>query len=65
VSIVSLYDIKGKAAIVTGGNGGFGVGIARGLAEAGANIIVAGRNVEKTVAAARELESLGRQPLSK
>ncbi|HIM17836.1 MAG TPA: 2-deoxy-D-gluconate 3-dehydrogenase, partial [Dehalococcoidia bacterium] len=34
------FDLSGKAAIVTGGNGGIGLGIARGLAQAGANIVV-------------------------
>lgn len=39
-SVRSLFDLAGKTALVTGGNGGIGSGIARGLAEAGADIII-------------------------
>jgi 2-deoxy-D-gluconate 3-dehydrogenase len=54
-----LFDLNGKVAVVTGGNGGIGLGMARGLAAAGAGIVVAGRNAEKSEAAVRELESSG------
>jgi 2-dehydro-3-deoxy-D-gluconate 5-dehydrogenase len=54
-----LFDLKGRVAIVTGGNGGIGLGMARGLAQAGAAVVVAGRNAEKSAAAVRELEALG------
>jgi 2-deoxy-D-gluconate 3-dehydrogenase len=47
-----LFDLHGKVAIVTGGNGGIGLGIARGLAEAGADIAIVGRNEDKTRSAA-------------
>jgi len=56
---VSQFDLSGRVAVVTGGNGGIGLGIARGLAQAGANIAVAGRNAEKTRAATDQLTSLG------
>jgi 2-deoxy-D-gluconate 3-dehydrogenase len=56
---MSLFDLKGKAALVTGGNGGIGLGMARGMAEAGANIMIAARNIEKSKAAAGELAKLG------
>jgi 2-deoxy-D-gluconate 3-dehydrogenase len=49
------FDLKGKVAIVTGGNGGIGLGMARGLAAAGAKVVVAGRNKEKSAAAAKEI----------
>jgi 2-deoxy-D-gluconate 3-dehydrogenase len=56
---MSPFDLKGRVALVTGGNGGIGLGMARGLAQAGAAIAVAGRNREKSHAAARELGALG------
>jgi 2-deoxy-D-gluconate 3-dehydrogenase len=46
-------------ALVTGGNGGIGLGMARGMAEAGAAIAIAGRNMAKSEAAAAELAKLG------
>ena len=56
-----LFDLTGRVAIVTGGNGGLGLGMARGLASAGANIVVAARNAEKNADAVAELETLGVQ----
>src|SRR5712692_4468943 len=53
------FDLQGKVAIVTGGNGGIGLGIARGLAQAGADVAVAGRNADKTAQAVAEIEGLG------
>ncbi|MGD9806632.1 MAG: SDR family NAD(P)-dependent oxidoreductase [Hyphomicrobiaceae bacterium] len=56
---MSLFNLKGRVALVTGGNGGIGLGMAKGLAAAGADIVVAGRNAAKSEAAAKELASLG------
>lgn len=53
------FDLRGKVAIVTGGNGGIGLGMARGLADAGAAIAVVGRNQAKSVAAVADLAGRG------
>jgi 2-deoxy-D-gluconate 3-dehydrogenase len=56
---MNLFDLNGRVAIVTGGNGGIGLGMAKGMAAAGATIIVAGRDAAKNGAAVAEIESLG------
>lgn len=56
---MSMFDLKGKVAVVTGGNGGIGLGMALGLAQAGASIAISGRNAEKNAAAAAEVAKLG------
>ena len=56
---MSDFDLSGRVAVITGGNGGIGLAIAKGLAKAGAGIAVAGRNVEKNKAAVQALEALG------
>lgn len=53
---MTAFDLTGKVALVTGGNGGIGLGMAKGLAAAGAAVMVAGRNGEKN---RRAVESLG------
>ena len=52
---MNLFDLAGKVAIVTGGNGGIGLGMARGLAGAGATVVLVGRNAAKGERAAAEL----------
>ncbi|MGP0068083.1 MAG: SDR family NAD(P)-dependent oxidoreductase [Isosphaeraceae bacterium] len=54
---MKLFDLSGKVAIVTGGNGGIGLGIALGLAQAGAKVAILGRNTAKSEAAAVEIRS--------
>ena len=60
----ALFDLTGKVAIVTGGNGGIGLGMARGLAEAGADIAIVGRNEAKSDAAVAELKQQGSKAIS-
>ena len=50
-----MFDLSGRVAIVTGGNGGIGLGMAKGLAAAGAAVVVAARNPNKAEAAVAEL----------
>lgn len=59
-----MFDLSGKVAIVTGGNGGIGLGMARGLASAGARVVIAGRNAEKSKEAVVGLERLGGKALA-
>lgn len=54
-----MFDLDGHVALVTGGNGGLGLAMARGLAKAGARIAVWGRNADKNRQAVAELEALG------
>jgi len=56
---VNPFALDGRVAVVTGGNGGIGLGMARGLAAAGADVAVWGRNEAKNGAAVAELEDLG------
>ena len=57
-----MFNLHGKVAIVTGGNGGIGKSIARGLASVGANVVIAARNEIKTTETVREIyEKFGTQ----
>jgi 2-deoxy-D-gluconate 3-dehydrogenase len=60
---MNLFDLSGRVALITGGNGGIGLGMARGIGRAGGRLAVAGRNRDKTAAAVAELESLGAECL--
>jgi 2-dehydro-3-deoxy-D-gluconate 5-dehydrogenase len=59
-----LFSLGGKVAIVTGGNGGIGLGMARGLSEAGADIAIVGRNEAKSGAAVAEFKQTGARAIS-
>jgi 2-dehydro-3-deoxy-D-gluconate 5-dehydrogenase len=56
---MSLFDLSGRIAIVTGGNGGIGLGMAEGLAAAGAVVVLAGRNADKGGDAVRRIAQAG------
>ncbi len=56
---MSQFSLQDKVALVTGGNGGIGLGMATGLAAAGAHVVIAGRNVEKSATAAASLAKYG------
>ena len=57
--MAGLFDLSGRVAVVTGGNGGIGLGIAEGLAQHGCAISIWGRNAEKNALAAAKIEALG------
>ena len=56
---MDLFDISGKTALVTGGGRGIGLMIARGLVQAGAQVVIASRKVDTLEAAAAELREYG------
>jgi len=59
-----LFDLSGKVAVVTGGNGGIGLGMARGFAACGATVAIVGRNADKSGAAVKTIESEGGKALA-
>lgn len=63
-SMYKKFDLSGKTALVVGGHGGIGKAIALGLAEAGADVVVASRNLESLQAVVKEIEALGRKSLA-
>src|SRR3546814_17877051 len=57
------FDLKGKVALVTGGNGGIGLGMAEGLAAAGGDVVIWGGNPDKNAAAEAKLKNHGTRVL--
>lgn len=58
-----VFDLTGHVALVTGGNGGIGLGMALALTEAGADVAIWGTNPAKNEAAAEQLLATGRRVL--
>ena len=56
---MSLFDLSGRTALVTGSTSGLGKAIARGLAEAGARVVLNGRNAERLGATLEEFRGAG------
>jgi gluconate 5-dehydrogenase len=63
-TVQQLFDLKGRVSVVTGGSTGLGLQIARGLAEAGSNVVLCARHLEKCEEAAREIRRLGVEALA-
>lgn len=54
---MSIFDLSGRTAVITGGNGGIGLGIAQALVSSGCNVSIWGRNAEKNTAAAATMKA--------
>ncbi len=61
---MTLFDLTGHVSVVTGGNGGIGLGLATGLAKSGASLAIWARNEEKNQAATATLEALGAEVIA-
>lgn len=61
---MKLFDLSGKVAIVTGGNSGIGLGMARGLAQAGAAVAIAARNAERSEGVVKALAATGAKAIA-
>jgi NAD(P)-dependent dehydrogenase (short-subunit alcohol dehydrogenase family) len=56
---LAAFDLSGKVGLVTGGNAGLGLGFARGMAKAGADVVIWGRRAEKNEEAAEDIRQYG------
>src|SRR4030095_13866592 len=59
----SRLELTGKVAVITGGTSGIGLAIAKGMAEAGADVVPTSRRIEMVEAAAAEIEQRGRRSI--
>ncbi len=64
MSIIDTFRLEGQVAVVTGGGRGIGEGIAIGLAEAGADVVLAARRTAEIEAVAEKVRALGRRALA-
>jgi len=60
----AAFDLTGQVALITGGNGGIGLGMAKAVAEAGADVAIWGTNAAKNASAKAEIEKTGRRALA-
>ena len=60
---MEFFDLTGKVAIITGGNGGLGLGIAKGLVQEGCAVALVGRNEDKIDQAVAEIENMNGQAI--
>lgn len=56
---LDAFNLSGKVALITGGNSGIGLGMAKGLAESGADVCIWGTNIEKNERSQKELSAIG------
>jgi NAD(P)-dependent dehydrogenase (short-subunit alcohol dehydrogenase family) len=64
MGVLDRFRLDGKVAVVTGASSGLGVGFARGLAEAGADVALGARRIDKLEATRQLVESLGRRSVA-
>ena len=64
VSVLDLFRLDGRVAVVTGASSGLGAGFARALAEAGADVVLGARRADRLTGTAREVEATGRKALA-